>query len=61
MDKITLKPWQSALLHGLVVWIGAGVTLWLSGHPDIANMTVAGAVAAIWNALQGANTSDRSA
>jgi hypothetical protein len=61
MFGITLNKWQSAFLHGFVTFGAAATTLWLSGHPDIANMTIAGFVAGLWNVLQGVSTSDQSA
>lgn len=61
MDRITLTPWQSAVLHGLATFVFSAATLFLTGHPDIANMTIAGVVAAVWNALQNRTTTDMSA
>jgi hypothetical protein len=61
MQKITLTPWQSGVLHTVATFVVGAVVLWLSGHPDIASMTVSAIVAGIYNWLQGKGTSDQSA
>lgn len=61
MSKITLTPWQSAAFHGLITFIGSAVAMYLAGHPDLANMTVAGVFAAVWNYVQGRSTTEASA
>lgn len=61
MQKVTLNKWQSALLHGVITFVGSAIALYLAGHPDLGNMTIAGIFAAVWNVLQNIGTSEQSA
>jgi hypothetical protein len=61
MQKITLMPWQSSALHTVATFVVGAVALWLTGHPDIASLTVSAIVAGVYNWLQGKGTSDQSA